>query len=86
MPLPKSLRPSMSQIKDLIYIISVVIAVIFYFRDKAGRQAVLDTKVEIMLENQKNILEKFKETDVKWEKQAEINGKITTYMLLDAPK
>jgi uncharacterized protein with HEPN domain len=73
-------------IERTIYLLTVVIGVVFYFRDKATRQAVFETKIEIMLENQKNILEKFKETDIKWEKQAEINGTITTYMLLDSPK
>jgi len=73
-------------VERTIYIITILLAVFFHFRDKATKQAVLETKIETMIQNQESILNKFKEADIKWEKQAEINGKITVFMLLDAPK
>lgn len=82
MTLPKI---TLSTAKDLIYIVGIGITVYFYFRDKAVREAVLDAQVKTIIENQSSMLNKLKEIDVKFEKQAEINGKILMYIELDAP-
>jgi hypothetical protein len=80
-PLPKI---SLSLIKDIIYILSILIAVMFYFRDKAIHSVVIETKVDTIIENQKNILNNMKELDIKFEKQSEINGKVLMYIELDS--
>ena len=77
---------NMSLVKDVIYIVSILVAVIFYFRDKARGEAILETKVDTVIENQRSLLEKAKEIDIKWEKQAEINGKILLYIDLDSDR
>lgn len=81
MPLPKI---TMERIKDLIYLATVIIAVLFYFRDKAVGRAVQEAQMKNVIENQESILNKLKEIDIKNEKQAEINGKILMYIELDA--
>jgi hypothetical protein len=75
---------SVATIKDIIYIGSICVAIIFFFVDKGKERAVLDTKINMIIENQNNIFEKLKETDGKFEKQAEINGKIILYIELDS--
>ena len=77
---------SFSTIKDIIYIAGIIIIVIFYFRDKAKGDTILEMKIETMLDNQQNIFEKLKELDIKFEKQAELNGKVLMYIDLDANK
>ena len=72
-------------VKDTIYIIGVIIAVWFYFRDKTAKQAVFESQISTTIENQNNILNKLKEIDQKFEKQAETNGKVLMYIELDAP-
>lgn len=84
MPMPKLPKLSISIIKDVIYIVSIIIAVFFYFRDKAVRGAVLETQIKTMITTQESILEKIKEIDVKFEKQSEINGKVLMYIELDS--
>jgi hypothetical protein len=79
MTLPKI---TMQRVKDLIYFISILLAVVFYIRDKAVGRAVQEAQLKNMVENQENILNKLKEIDVKNEKQAEINGKILMYIEL----
>ena len=88
MPISKIILPkiSMSIIKDVIYILTIIIGVLFYFRDKAAKEAVHEAQDKVMVENQLNILNKLKEIDVKFEKQAETNGKILMYIELDSPK
>jgi hypothetical protein len=76
----------MGIVKDIIYVITILLAVFFHFRDKATRQAVLETKIETMLENQRNILDKFKENDKKWDNQTELNGKVLMYIDIDSHK
>jgi fructose-specific phosphotransferase system component IIB len=77
---------SMSVIKDAIYIIGIVITIFFYFRDKATKQAVIETQIKTTIENQNNILNKLKEIDSKFEKQAELNGKVLMYIDITSGK
>ena len=74
----------MSTIKDIIYIAGIIIAVLFYFRDKATKGAVIEEQTKIMIENQRIIIDKIHEIDLRFEKQAEINGRVIMYIDIDS--
>jgi hypothetical protein len=79
-PMPKI---SMSIIKDIIYILSILIAVLFYFRDKAVGKAVLNEQVRTIQSNQNEILKKLQDNDLRWYQQLEQNGKVNMYIILN---
>jgi len=73
---------NIGMIKDLIYIAGIVVAVIFYFRDKAVGRAVLEEQVRTMQSNQEEILKKLEDNDLRWDEQLEQNGKVNMYIIL----
>ena len=75
---------SMSYIKDIIYIIIIVLGVFYHFRDKAVTKAVFNLQVETMQDNQKEILKKLQENDLRWDEQQEKNGNIFMFIQLSA--
>jgi len=81
MPVPKI---TFSNIKDVVYICTIIAGIFFFFKDKAVNKALLDAQIKTVIENQGNILNKMQELDVKFEKQSEINGKVLMYIELDA--
>jgi hypothetical protein len=74
---------TISTVKDIIYILGIIVTILFYFRDKAVRQAVLESKYNTIIENQNNIFDKFKEDDIKWYNQALLNGQTTEHIRTD---
>jgi hypothetical protein len=78
-----TIKPNISLLKDIIYIGSVLIAIWFYFNDKGKKDAILETKLETVIQNQEAFFNKINELDGKFDKQAELNGKIIMYIELD---
>lgn len=63
--------PKWSTVREIIYVISIVIAVAFYLRDKWKAEAVRDAQF-------KAIMEQLEQDKIKWEQQLEINGQFYT--------
>jgi hypothetical protein len=63
--------PKLSTIKEIIYLIGIAIAVIFYMRDKWKEEAVRDAQF-------KAIMEQLEQDKIKWDNQLEINGQFYT--------
>jgi len=71
--------PSLSFVKDIIYIAGIAVAVIFFFIDKAKSDAV-------QKEQLRQIIEKMDNSDEMWKNQKELNDKllIISYIVLDS--
>lgn len=69
--MPQINVPKLSTIKEIIYLLGIAIAVIFYFRDKWKEEAVRD-------EQFKAIMEQLSQDKVKWDNQLQINGQFYT--------
>jgi len=77
---------SMSNVKDIIYVLSVIIAVVFFFRDKARNEAIIETKLNTVIENQNNQLEWMKQSDAKFELNAREHGTMFEHIRTDSDK
>jgi hypothetical protein len=71
-------------VKDAIYIITVILGVLFFFRDKAINQAVKEEQMQTVQKNQEEILKKLQDYDLRWDEQMEQNGKVNMYIILDS--
>ena len=75
---------NVSTIKDIIYIVTILLGVAFFFRDKAVNQAILNEQIRTMQSNQDEILKKLQDNDIRWYEQIEQNGKFSMYIILDS--
>ena len=67
-------------IKFIIYIVGIVLTIFFFFRDKAVKDALLKSQLETTIQNQRNIMEKLKEIDAKFDIQSELNGRTIEHL------
>jgi hypothetical protein len=74
---------SMTLVKNIIYVIGIVLSVFFFFRDKAIKEALLRSQVETTIQNQNSIMEKLKEIDSKFTQQATFNGQVIEHIRTD---
>jgi hypothetical protein len=70
-------------IKWAVWVGSILIGVIFWFRDEAKEKATTEVTLQNMEEKIDRVLEKQKTYDGYWHEQTEINGRIVTWMELD---
>jgi len=66
-------------IERAVWALTLIIGVLLYFRDEAKDDAMIETQLNILIENDKQRTEY-------WNKQNEINGRIMLYMQLDSPE
>ena len=64
-------------IERLAWSLTIIASLIFYTRDEARDEALVETKLNILIENDE------KRTEY-WNRQNEINGRILMYMELDS--
>ena len=82
MPTVNIPKVSLSTIKDILYVGGIVVGVIFFFRDKWRNDAITETKLQTVIDNQKNIIEWLKEHDIKLQEGALIDEKTLTLLEL----
>jgi len=73
-----------SNVKDIIYIVTIIIGVIFWYRDKIKNDTIQQEQMKTVQKNQEEILKTLHEHDNFWIKQQEINGRVTMYITLDS--
>ena len=71
-------------VERVIYLSTILIGIIFYVRDEAKEKAVIETSMQDVSEDVRDIKKKLDENDEYWRKQTEINGRIIMYIELDS--
>ena len=74
---------NMTLVKDIIYLATIVIGVLFYFRDRTKESTIRQVQLETVISNQEKTFNKINELDKKFETQAELNGKLLMYIELN---
>lgn len=70
--------------KDVIYICTIIVGVVLFFRDEAGDKAVLETTVNYNKMEIEEINEKLGRYEEYWLEQKEINGAIINLLRGDS--
>lgn len=71
-------------VERVIYLSTILIGIIFYVRDEAKEKAVIETSMQDVSEDVRDIKKKLEKNDQYWRKQTEINGRIIMYIELDS--
>ena len=71
-------------VERFVYIATILVGVIFYIRDAGRDKAIIETTMNVVLEDVKEIKKELNKYDEYWIQQTEINGRIIMYIELDS--